>query len=151
MSLSVNDELTNIFNEMAEQFKSLGFEIEIPPSSMTTHGANYIHYELGTVLVAEFPFNERFLNPLKAYQGGFLCAAIDDVFGPLTYMAAKKPALTIQMNTTFIRPFTAKDKKITVRAEVISKSKTLLVLNAVVRTEEGKLIATSTSQSIISN
>lgn len=116
MSVDVNNELKKVLMEMTEQFKSLGFEVDIPPKSMKTHSANYTYYELGKVLCAEFPYDERFLNPLKAYQGGFLCAAIDDVFGPLTYMAAKRPAVTVQMNTTFIRPFMEKDKKITIRA-----------------------------------
>ena len=151
MSLSVNDEFQKLMKEMSEQFNSLGFEVDIPPNSMKTHAANYTYIERGKVLSAEFSFDERFINPLKAYQGGFLCAAIDDVFGPLTYMAAKKPAVTVQMNTTFIRPFTAKDKRITIRAEVISQSKSLLVLQAEVKTIDGKLIAIANSQSFILN
>jgi uncharacterized protein (TIGR00369 family) len=137
--------------DMAEQFQVLGLELDMPPTSIKTNNAVYTHFEFGKSLTAEFCFNEQFTNPLKIYQGGFLCAAIDDVFGPLTYMAAKKPALTLQLNTTFIRPFTAKDKKITIKADVISQSKSLLVLQAEVKTMDGKLIAVSTNQSLIQN
>ena len=147
--MSVNDEFYKLMLEMAEQFKAMGLELEMPPNSIKTHGAEYTYFEPGKVLSAEFSFDERFTNPLKMYQGGFLCAALDDVFGPLTYMAAKKPAVTVQMNTTFIRPFTAKDKKMMIRAEVVSHSKSLLVLQAEVKTMDGKLIATANNQSFI--
>ncbi len=149
MTLNASELLQKEMNEMAAQFKSIGFEVEIPPNSMKTHGAIYNDYEPGKMLSAVFPFNENFLNPLRTYQGGFLCAAIDDVFGPLTYLTAKRPVLTVQMNTTFIRPFTQKDEKITIRAEVISQSKSLLVLQAEVKTQDGKLIAISNNQSFI--
>lgn len=147
--MSVNDDLYKLMLEMGEQFKKMGLELEMPPNSIKTHGAVYTYFEPGTVLCAEFSFDERFTNPMKMYQGGFLCAALDDVFGPLTYMAAKKPVVTVQMNTTFIRPFTAKDKKIVIKAEVVSQTKSLLVLQAEVKTMDGKLIAISNNQSFI--
>jgi uncharacterized protein (TIGR00369 family) len=147
--MSVNEEFYKLIQEMAEQFKANGLELDMPPNSMKTHGTVYTYFEPGKVLSAEFPFDERFTNPMKMYQGGFLCAALDDVFGPLTYMAAKAPAVTVQMNTTFIRPFTAKDKKMVIRAEVVSQSTSLLVLQAEVKTIEGKLIAISNNQSFI--
>ena len=147
--MSVNDDFYKLMLEMGEQFKAMGLELEMPPNSIKTHDTEYIYFEPGTVLWAEFSFDERFTNPMKMYQGGFLCAALDDVFGPLTYMAAKKPAVTVQMNTTFIRPFTAKDKKIVIKAEVVSQTKSLLVLQAAVKTMDGKLIAISNNQSFI--
>lgn len=147
--MSVNDDLYKLMLEMGEQFKAMGMELEMPPNSIKTHGTVYTYFEPGAVLCAEFSFDERFTNPMKMYQGGFLCAALDDVFGPLTYMAAKKPAVTVQMNTTFIRPFTAKDKKIVIKAEVVSQTKSLLVLQAEVKTMDGKLIAISNNQSFI--
>ncbi|MCL9683238.1 PaaI family thioesterase [Legionella maioricensis] len=147
--MSVNDDFYKLMLEMGEQFKAMGLELEMPPNSIKTHNTEYTYFEPGTVLWAEFSFDERFTNPMKMYQGGFLCAALDDVFGPLTYMAAKKPAVTVQMNTTFIRPFTAKDKKIVIKAEVVSQTKSLLVLQAEVKTMDGKLIAISNNQSFI--
>ena len=147
--MSVNDEVYKLIQDMAEQFKATGLELDLPPNSLKTHGTVYTYFEPGKVLSAEFSFDERFTNPLKVYQGGFLCAALDDVYGPLTYMAAKALAVTVQMNTTFIRPFAAKDKKMVIRAEVVSQSKSLLVLQAEAKTMDGKLIAISTSQSFI--
>jgi acyl-coenzyme A thioesterase PaaI-like protein len=83
------------------------------------------------------------------FQGGFICAAFDDVFGPLSYMAALRPVVTVDMNTTFIRPFTANDVSAIFTAELVSLSKSMLVMRAEARTLSGKLIATSTNTSMI--
>ena len=147
--MSVNEEFYKLMLEMAEQAKVSGLELDMPPNSIKTHKTVYTYFEPGKILCAEFSFDERFTNPLKVYQGGFLCAAFDDVFGPLTYMAAKKPAVTLQMNTTFIRPFIAKDKKMIIKAELISQTKSLLVMLAEAKTLEGKLIAIANNQSFI--
>ena len=74
-------------------------------------------------------------------QGGFLCAAFDEVFGPLSYMAARRPAVTIEMNTSFIRPFQAKHRLLTIRANLVSASRTLLLMEAKATSPDGKLIA----------
>jgi hypothetical protein len=59
-----------------------------------------------------------------------MCAAFDDVFGPQSYMAARGPVVTNEMNTSFIRPIQARRKLIIVRVEVLSKSRTLFLLEA---------------------
>jgi len=59
--------------------------------------------------------------------------------------------LTIEMSTSFVRPFMAKDESIVVRAEVVNQSKTLMILKAEVRLKSGKLVATSTNHSLICN
>jgi acyl-coenzyme A thioesterase PaaI-like protein len=78
-----------------------------------------------------------------------LCAAFDEVFGPLSYMAARGPAVTIEMNTSFIRPIQGKHKVIIVRAEVLSKSRSLLLLEAKATQSDGKLIAISKVNCVI--
>jgi uncharacterized protein (TIGR00369 family) len=86
---------------------------------------------------------------MQVYQGGFLCAIFDEVYGPLTYMAAERPVVTIEMSTTFLRPFTERDEFVSVRAEVVAQSRTLLVLKAEARNKKGKLVATSTAHAVI--
>jgi acyl-coenzyme A thioesterase PaaI-like protein len=58
-------------------------------------------------------------------------------------------AVTIEMSTNFLRPFTEKEEFIIVRAEVGAQSRTLLVLKAEAGNKKGELIATSTSHSLI--
>lgn len=148
-AMDVHQQVQEYMHKMAAAFKAKGIEVELPPNSIKTNKPYYIGFEEGKSLAAAFDFNEAFTNPLKMFQGGFLCALLDDVFGPLTYMAAKGAAVTVQMNTTFIRPFMAKDRKVAIYARVVSQGKSLLVLDAEVKTLDGKLIATATNQSFI--
>jgi uncharacterized protein (TIGR00369 family) len=147
--MNVNDQVRASMREMAEKFRAAGVELALPPPSSDTLGTRYTAIDPGKMLEAEFAWNARFTNPLKIFQGGFLCAAFDEVFGPLTYMAAGKPALTIEMSTSFLRPFTEAVGTVRIRAEVVSQTKALLVLKAEARTPEGKLLATAGSHSMI--
>jgi uncharacterized protein (TIGR00369 family) len=147
--MRVHDQVMKSMREMAKNFSKVGVKLRMPPLSNQTLGTLYTDIDFGKMLAAEIKFDSRFSNPMHVFQGGFLCAAFDEVYGPLTYMARERPAVTIEMSTTFVRPFREKDEFITVRAEVVSESKSLLVLKAEARNNIGKLIATSTSHSLI--
>lgn len=147
--MSPHEQVRKSMEEMAEAFAQNGVALEMPPQSNRTLNTEYVEIDYGKMLAAQIKFDPRFTNPMGMFQGGFLCAAIDDVFGPLTYMAAARPVVTIEMSTSFLRPFTAKDEFVTIKAEVVSKSKTLLVLKAEVHSKEGKLIASASSHSLI--
>jgi acyl-coenzyme A thioesterase PaaI-like protein len=67
----------------------------------------------------------------------------------LTYMAAMTPVVTIEMSTTYIRPFNAEASPIRIKAEIVSKTKSLLVLRAEAHSKDGKLIATATNHSMV--
>jgi uncharacterized protein (TIGR00369 family) len=134
---------------MAARFAAAGVQLQLPPNSNRTIGTKYVDVDPGNSLTAEIQFDSRFTNPVQMYQGGFLCAAVDEVFGPLTYMAAGRPAVTVEMSTTFIRPFVQSDGVIRIRAEVTAKTKSLIFLKAEVRTLDGKLIATATNHSMM--
>ena len=135
--------------EMAEKFATQGITLQMPPPSNAVLGTKYVEMDPGKVLAAEFAFDARFKNPIGTFQGGFLCGAFDEVFGPLTYMAAKRPVMTIEMSTTFLRPFSEKTGVMVIRAEVVSRGRTLLVLKAEAKSKEGKLLATATSHALI--
>jgi len=147
--MNVHEQVMKSMAEMAEKFARLGVKLQMPPPSNLTLGTRYTDIDLGKMLTAEFKFDPKFGNPMQVFQGGFLCAAFDDVYGPLTYMACERPVVTIEMSTTYLRPFREKDEYITVRAEVVARSKSLLVLKAEAKNKNGKLIATSTSHSLI--
>ena len=147
--MSVHEQVMQSMQGMAEQFAASGIQLDLPPPSNKTMGTEYTEIDFGKSLAARFVFDPRFTNPLKMFQGGFLCAAFDEVFGPLTYMAAGQPVVTLEMSVSFVRPFTAKDESITIRAEVVSKTKSVLLLKAEARTKEGKLVATSGNHSML--
>jgi uncharacterized protein (TIGR00369 family) len=149
MKPTVQEEVLKSMLAMEEQFKALGIALVLPPPSSKVLGTTYVEVDLGKTLTAEFKFNPEFTNPIKTFHGGFLTAAFDDVCGPLTYMAAQRPAVTLEMSTSFIRPFTAKDEVMRIRGEVISQTKSILILKAEARTREGKLLAIFQSNSMI--
>ena len=147
--MSSQEDVLKSMKEMQAKFAEAGMKLQMPPHSNKTLGTEYIDMDFGKSLTAKVPFQEQFTNPLHMFQGGFLCAAFDEVYGPLTYMAAGQPVVTIEMSTSFIRPFTAKDEFIVIKADVISKTKTLIVLKAEACSKAGKLIATSTNHSLV--
>ena len=147
--MSSQSDVLKSMKEMESQFSHAGLKLQMPPHSNKTLGTEYIDMDFGKSLTAKIPFQEKFTNPMHMYQGGFLCAAFDDAYGPLTYMAAGQPVVTIEMSTSFIRPFTVKDEFIVIKAEVVSKTKTLIVLKAEAHSKAGKLIASSTNHSFV--
>ena len=150
-SMNVHDQVISSMREMAAKFAQAGVQLQLPPASNSTMGTRYTEIDVGKMLAAEFRFDPKFGNPMEVVQGGLLCAMFDEVYGPLSYMAAGRPVVTIEMSTTFLRPFTEKDESIVVRAEVVAQSRTLLVLKAEAKNNKGKLIATSTSHSLITS
>jgi uncharacterized protein (TIGR00369 family) len=142
-SMSVHDQVLASMKEMAATMEQSGVKLHMPPRSTKSMGTRFTEIVPGKMLAAEIPFHEEFGNPTGVMQGGFVCAAFDEVFGPLSYMAARRPAVTIEMNTSFLRPFQAKQKFLTVRAEVVSASRSLLLLEAKATRPDGKLVAIS--------
>jgi len=148
-SLTAHEQVTQSMKEMVETYSKMGITLLMPPPSIKVFNTKYTEIEFGKSLSAEFEFDLKFCNPLGTFQGGMLCGLFDEVYGPLTYMASGRPVVTIEMSTTFLRPFTQKDKTLVVRSQIVAKTKTLLVLKAEALTAEGKLVATSTSHSLI--
>ena len=114
--------------------------IEIPPKIFMDMEGEYIEYVEEKSLTARFPVKERYQNPLKAMQGGMIVAAMDNTFGPLSYMVAP-PSVTTHINATYLHPVTANDNFIDVTATVIEVTKSLLHMRAEVRNRDGELVA----------
>src|SRR5512140_1981701 len=95
-----------------------------------------------------FPVLEESLNPLRTMQGGFIVAAFDNVFGPLSYLAARFPCVTLNLNTQFVRPIEFGDH-ITVRATVVSRNAQVLQMSGESFSSRNKLIATASATATI--
>jgi len=100
-----------------------------PPNCFIAMKAEVIHYESRTSLTVKFPVPEESLNPLRTMQGGFIVAAFDNVFGPLSYAAARCPCVTMNLNAQFIRPILAGDW-LTITAKVVSRGNQILYMTA---------------------
>lgn len=147
--MTIHEQVIQGMREMADRYSATGVALELPPRSNQTLGTLYREIDLGKRLVAEILYHDRFANPMQAFQGGFLCAAFDEVYGPLSYMAAQRPAVTLEMGATFVRPFRPDDRSALFQAEVVAVTHTLIVMRGEARTKSGKLIATSTNTSLI--
>ena len=126
-----------------------GVRIDAPPRCFQEMHGEFIEMDGKRRLKVRFPFDERFTNPIGTTQGGMLCAAIDNVFGPLSYFVLKRPSVTLDMSTRFIRAFSAQDHFIEVEARVVSISSATLVMEAEVRNARNKLIATASTTFLI--
>lgn len=126
-----------------------GMTLDVPPNSFKEMNGEFIEFENNRRIKVRFPYDERFANPMGIFQGGMLCTAIDNTFGPLSYLALKKPSVTLDLSTQFIRSFSPKDEYIEVEAKVVSISSATLVMHAEVRNPKNKLIATATTTFLI--
>jgi uncharacterized protein (TIGR00369 family) len=147
--MTTQEQFLQAMLELKNKMGENGEKLIIPPPSMLTLKHEYINFIPGKSLVAEVPFNREFVNPVGYFQGGFLAAAIDDVFGPLSYLTACAPCVSLDFNVKFIRPFVSEHKKIEIEAHVVAKTKSLITMEAKIKTKEGKLLAIANMNSMI--
>lgn len=107
-----------------------------------------IDYTAEESLTVSFPVQEEYLNPAGSMQGGFITAAFDNVFGPLSGLVSKGPTTTINLETSYQRPIFAGDELI-VTAAIRSKGRTLIHMVAEAFNGAGKLVATASSNYIV--
>jgi len=140
-------ELKNLYKVMAEM--PGGNMLTLPPESSKEMNAEIMEYVEDESIKVKFPLYEKYNNPAGIILGGFLPVFFDLSFGPLSYLAAKKPTASLDLNTTFIRPITIKDKEIIVKASVVNRSKSFLILEAQAFNSKNDLVAAATSRMMI--
>jgi uncharacterized protein (TIGR00369 family) len=124
--------------------------VQIPPNCFTAMQGTFLRYESRVALTTAFPVRSESLNPLLTMQGGFIAAAFDNTFGPLTYLAARAPCVTLDLHTQFLRTI-EQDDTLEVSAKVVSRGSATIVLAAEARNSKGKLIATASATAMIMN
>jgi uncharacterized protein (TIGR00369 family) len=130
-----------VHEDWLESLKQYPEGLVLPPPSMHELQLEYLEVKPGERLVARLPFQERFTNPIGSYQGGFLSAGLDDVFGPLSYMTAKGPCLTLSLNVTFLRPFVKEMNHALITGVVLKNTKGFIFMRADVMGPNGDLLA----------
>lgn len=148
--MSVHEEwLKNLAVWKADLKQKTGKDFLFPPPSNETLQVEYTAIEPGKRMEAKFPYQKRFSNPVGLYQGGFLSAAIDEVLGPLSYITAGTPCMTLSLNVTYLRAFPENMGHVTIEGTVLQKTKSLIFLRAEVRSPAGDLIAHAESHATI--
>ncbi len=123
-------------------------KLRIPPASFTSMGASFVHYEPNRTLLISIPVREDFANPMGFMQGGLLTAAFDNAFGPLSYLVAGKPAVSLDIHTNYIRGISIRDT-LFVEARVIARGFRTIFLEAEAVNSRDKQIAKASSQLLI--
>lgn len=140
----------NLREELRQLSELIGPGVVFPPPCFTTMKAEFGEYESRASLTVRFPVEATLLNPVGVMQGGFIAAAIDNVMGPLSYLAMRSPAATLNLDTQFVRGAVTGDT-LTVTARVVSRTPRSLVMTAEARNQKGKLVAMATANAVVIN
>lgn len=125
--------------------RAAGTDIRIPPRCFEEMKAEMQRYDPSSqTLRVRIPVESRYENPMGSMQGGFLCAALDNVLGPLSYLVAP-PSATTQMNVAFLRPVTPAHEYVDVEARAEERVGRQLQLSGKVLTPREKTAATCTA------
>jgi acyl-coenzyme A thioesterase PaaI-like protein len=144
------DDASSVLTTEEEIFGALrdraaGTDLRIPPRCFEEMNAEVQRYDPATkTLRVRIPVEERYENPTGVMQGGFLCAAFDNVLGPLSYLVAP-PSATTQLNVTFLRPVMPAHTHVEIEARFEERAGKHLQLSATAWTPNGKTAATCTS------
>ena len=133
---SLNEQVLRQLRAYAEEHPDL----EIPPKVFPDMEAEILAYQEGESLRIRFPVKERYHNPMGMMQGGMIVAAMDNTMGPLSFLVAP-PSVTVQLNTTYLRPITAEEAYIEVEARVVEQAGRQLLLTADVYNTAGRRMA----------
>ena len=139
--MNVHEQWLASLDQFSDRLKELGLTPHLPAPSMVELDLYYLELEPGKKMVARLPFQKRFANPVGLYQGGFLAAGIDDVMGPLAYVTADRPCMTLALNVTYLRPFSEDMGHCLIEVQILQKTKTLIFMRAEVKSPKGDLMA----------
>jgi uncharacterized protein (TIGR00369 family) len=142
------DASVELFNTEMKQMKQQYPEAALQPNCYRWMNVTAVRYESRTSLTIALPVKEEMLNPMGVMQGGFITAAFDNAFGPLSYAAARTPCTTLDLHTQYIRPIPVGDV-LTVAVRVVSRGPVSMHLAGDAHNSKGKLIATCTANMIV--
>ena len=132
-----------------KSFKAhVGPETPFPPPCFNSMRGEFLDYESRKSLKVSFPVSGDSLNPQAKMQGGFITAAFDNVFGPLSYLAARSPCTTLDIHTQFIRSIDEGDKLV-ITARVVARGLNTIYMTADAVNSTSKLIATSNTNLLV--
>jgi uncharacterized protein (TIGR00369 family) len=148
MQTLTKEETNQVLKDMTVGFQAGDRKITVPPPSFLDMKAEIISYTKNKSISVSFPVMENQTNPMGFMQGGYIAAAFDNAYGPLSYLVAKKPTTTIDMNIQYIRGV-AIGQNVIVTASVEAKGFSTIHMTAEMKTDKGKLLATSTTNLLI--
>lgn len=145
---AVATELAQLNAEMEAMKKKSGMALEIPPPCFFDMQAEFLRYQSRKAILVKFPVLAKQLNPIGVMQGGYMAAAFDNTLGPLSYAAAQKAAVTLDMSQVYVRA-AREGETLWCEAQVVTRSPRTLYMTAAMYDERRKLIASAQTQILI--
>ena len=116
--------------------------LTFPPPCFTHMEGKFIEWNpKEKILIARFPTKPEFQNPRQYMQGGFVVAAMDNTLGPLSYLSGV-PSVTVQLNTSYIRPTAPQYAYLEVTATIVDRTSSKIYSTAEARSPDGKILST---------
>ena len=144
---NMNDLTKQIYAAMSSQ---KGAEkLNFPPPFVHTLEMEYLAYEQGKSATVSFPIKESYNNPMGVTFGGYFSMFFDAAFGPFSSLTTKGPTTSLDLNVTFLKSLRPKDEKVIVEVEVVSLTKSYLILHGRAYKAGRVLVATATSRMLI--
>lgn len=137
-------------NPVVDYFKTL---IGQPFTKSPSPVSNWLRPTLLEVeeghLKASYVIREEFTNPLATLHGGISALIIDDIIGAAVYsLNSSSIHNTTNLNVSFLSPAKVGDIVIA-EAKVIRKGKRMVNASCTISKENGKLVATSSSNLMV--
>lgn len=144
----MNDLTKKLFEQMR---RNMGENAQIPPPAIVDLEGTLLALIPGKLTKWTFPIKESYNNPFGITFGGYYGMFFDAAMGPFSGLTAKAPTTSLDLNVTFLKPLSPADKTVTVDVEVVSMSKSYLILSGKAHSGRGVLVATCTSRMLILN
>lgn len=135
--------------EFMKKMMSMTEGLAMPPKCFIEMGGRFVEYKENKSIKLAFPVQERFSNPAGNLLGGMISAAFDNTMGPLSYLTAKRPTASLDLNVTFIKYIRPEDKELIVEANIVKISKKFIIFEGRAYNPDNELIATGTSRMMI--
>lgn len=126
-----------------------GSDWELPPPVMREMEGTFEAYRDGRALTVSYPLFERYASPTGMVQGGVVATALDNAYGPLAFLAAESPAVSLSLDVSYMRPLPVGDGRFEVAVELVERTRRVLFLEGEARNDDGKLVATSTTEMLV--
>ena len=145
--------MNDLTQRFLEQMRAKGLDerMELPPPFVKYTEGEYVAYEPGRSARMVFPIKPDYNNPFGITFGGFYGMFFDHAFGPFSGLETGQPTTSLDLNITFLKPLSAADGQVAVDVEIVSQTKTYLLLQGRAYNPAGQLVATAASRMLIMN
>lgn len=151
MSTPTNPAFAAALQKMAAQGAG---GLKLPPPVFHEMGAEPLDYSPGDAdgrgasMRVRFPVQERWQNPMAHMQGGAIAMAMDNVIGPLSYMAAP-PSSTTQLQLTYLCPIPEDAESFEIAARVTLVSERQVIIDAELTLPDGTVATLARATNVI--